>query len=116
MMARGSEVVPPWTRSMAFITLPFCLTGMADNWLSALTNDYKQSLYLIQFSFVPRFKPVTKHDIRLKNLEQQPNETIDEYISRAETMNLNKCFGGILGANHSHRVEAGYNQNCFPTG
>ena len=25
----------------------------------------------------------------LKNLEQQPNETIDEYISRAETMNLN---------------------------
>lgn len=73
----------------AILTPPFYLTGMADNWFSALTNDYKQSLYSIQFSFVQRFKPVTKHDIRLKNLEQQPNEIIDEYISRAETMNLN---------------------------
>ena len=91
----------------AILTLPFYLTGMADNWLSALTNDYKQSLYLIQFSFVPRFKPVTKHDIRLKNLEQQPNETIDEYISRAETNeSQQQCLGGILGADHSHRVEA----------
>lgn len=99
----------------AILTPPFYLTGMADNWFSALTNDYKQSLYSIQFSFVQRFKPVTKHDIRLKNLEHQPNEIIDEYISRAETMYLNKCFGGILGANHSYRVEAGYSQNCFPT-
>jgi len=96
-----SEAVKWWTRFMAFITLqrmpeaeailtlPFYLTGIADNWFSTLSNDCKQSLHLIKTSFLQRFKPVTKHDIRLKNLEQQQNETIDEYISRAETMNSN---------------------------
>ena len=96
-----SEAVKWWTRFMAFITLqrmpeaeailtlPFYLTGMADNWFGTLANDCKQSLHIIQTSFLQRFKPVTKHDIRLKSLEQQQHETIDEYISRAETMNSN---------------------------
>ena len=93
-----SEAVKWWTRFMAFITLqrmpeaeailtlPFYLTGMADNWFSALANDYKQSLHQIQSSF---FDSGSHHDIKLKNLEQQPNQTINEYITRAETMNLN---------------------------
>jgi hypothetical protein len=80
----------------AILTLPFYLTGMADNWFSALANGCKQSLHLIQSSFLQRFKPVTKHDIRLKNLDQQPNETIDEYIRRAETMNLNNSVSEEL--------------------
>jgi hypothetical protein len=57
-----SEAVKWWIWFMAFITLqrmpeaeailtlPFYLTGMADNWFSALPNDCKQSLHLIQSS------------------------------------------------------------------
>jgi hypothetical protein len=99
--------LPRMPEAEAILTLPFYLTGMADNWFSALPNDCKQSLHPIQSSFLQRFKPVTNHDKRMKNLEQQPNETIDEYISRAETNeSQQQCLGGILGADHSHRIEA----------
>ena len=92
-----------WTMFVAFVTLqrmpeaesilvlPFHLSGIAREWFNILDSSCKTSLSTIKDAFLKLFKPMIKQGVKLTDLKQGDNETVDEYIHRALSLNSDNC-------------------------
>ncbi|KAK3093249.1 hypothetical protein FSP39_013247 [Pinctada imbricata] len=86
-----------WTQFMAFIQLTkiseseaissllFYFTGVAQIWFANLDETLKQSLETLKGAFMTRFKPSSKLNMNLMDVEQGPYESVEDYIHRVMT-------------------------------
>ena len=69
----------------AIMTLPFYLYDAAETWWSNLDDHFKATLDTIKAAFLARFRPSSKLNLKLFDVQQKSKETVEDYIHRITT-------------------------------